>query len=61
MKKCRGFGEKEGKCQNEANENGFFCPECEEKRVEHIDKRLHEIMDEMERKSLKNANKGSKI
>ena len=62
MKKCRGFGELEGKCNKEANKAGFFCTECDEKRMSHIDKQFDKVMEEMEkRKSFNSLVKRSKV
>lgn len=46
MKKCRGFGETVGKCKKEANEAGFFCTECNEKRMTYINKQFDDLVTE---------------
>jgi len=53
MKKCIGFGEKEGKCSNKVNKkiNPYWCPECDKKRIEFINKSLQEISNSFKNKN----------
>ena len=51
MKRCIGYGETEGKCQNltgkasrTGRENPYWCPECDEKRIEAISAGMDAIM-----------------
>lgn len=50
--RCLGFGEFEGKCQNEAGTSAspFWCPRCDGLRRDHISKQLDEINSKIERK-----------
>lgn len=43
--KCLGYGEKEGKCKNEAGTpwSPHWCPECDKIRRETIAKQMEEI------------------
>ena len=43
--KCIGFGDKTGKCNNTAGTkwSRYWCAECDQKRLEHIDKQLQKM------------------
>lgn len=47
MPKCIGFGDKEGKCENEVdlNINPYWCPECNEVRVKKISSNLDDMIE----------------
>lgn len=51
--KCIGFGEKEGTCQNMAGTkwSPYWCAECNEKRMEHIDRQFKIILHDMRARS----------
>lgn len=42
---CVGFGPTEGKCRNAAGTpwGPHWCPECDERRREHITRRMREL------------------
>ncbi len=44
--RCLGFGENEGKCENEAGSthSPYWCQECDEKRRAHISAQMEAIM-----------------
>lgn len=48
-KRCPGFGEKVGRCENLPT--GIWCADCDEKRIGHITKRLEEMEAEMARRA----------
>lgn len=45
VRKCIGFGEFEGKCQNPAGTkwSEYWCERCDKLRLEHIDEQLSKI------------------
>ena len=51
---CRGFGEYEGKCTNQANGergNPWWCDRCDRLRCEHITSRLQALASRVEHPS----------
>ena len=50
--KCVGFGEKEGKCNNKAGTkwSPYWCEECNQKRLEHIEKQLGDYINRLKAK-----------
>ncbi len=52
MKKCIGFGVKEGKCDNSiCAYSPHWCAECEEKRRKHIGGCFDSLLGNFDRKS----------
>jgi len=47
VRKCIGFGEYEGKCNNLAgsSHSKLWCQRCDDLRMEHLDKRFKELSD----------------
>ena len=45
-KTCIGFGTKEGKCTNKVDPkiNPYWCPECNNTRIDHIDKQFEKMI-----------------
>jgi len=61
-RKCIGFGEFEGKCDQVAGcfFTPYWCSRCNKLRMDHIDKQLGSMIADMERKSLREAGRKKK-
>lgn len=50
VKRCIGFGEREGRCYNDVLPQGPWCAHCNELRIVHLTKRFEEMDAEMKRR-----------